>query len=174
MDSLQLSLCVQSAALPPPDSQGLLENGHAVMCRAIRSIEGAEPAAQENARGAGELDPLLPGEKPGAEPASEAPDVAAIESGHATLPGARYGTLNQDVVIIEEVGVSNEAGQRTLAVLLLDGHGMLGEEAAGRAASAMMAFLRGGALSQRPLCTLSPEEVSALLEVRRQADLTLG
>ena len=177
--SLQLSL----AALAPPDSS--VEKGHAAMCKAVRCTEGVEPAAQapgkENEEQPGNLPAPeaqgLPAPEAQGQPAQEggqqqeAPGLAEIESGCSTLPGARYGTLNQDVVLVEQLGTPDEAGQRCLAVVLLDGHGMLGEEAASRGGAAMMAFLRGSALSQRPLCTLSPQEVSALLEVRlaRQA-----
>ncbi|KAK9840651.1 hypothetical protein WJX81_007029 [Elliptochloris bilobata] len=93
----------------------------------------------------------------------------ALQTGCATLPGDRYGILNQDVVALEALFSDEElralgAQQQCLVAAVLDGHGMLGEAAASRCCAAALRSLRQSALRTSTLAQLGPKGLDALLQ----------
>lgn len=82
--------------------------------------------------------------------------------GSATLPGTRYGALNQDHVVIDTW--DNRLGQPPFYIaLVLDGHGMLGEVAAHEAATAILLVLKSSILNSQSLESLTLSQVEELL-----------
>ncbi|KFM25536.1 putative protein phosphatase 2C 12 [Auxenochlorella protothecoides] len=94
--------------------------------------------------------------------------------GTATLTGSRYGNLNQDFVVVEQLLTARQMKALKLpqcyVAAVLDGHGMLGEDASREAGRAIAASLRTApALHTRGLAALSDAEVEALLGAAFQA-----
>lgn len=78
--------------------------------------------------------------------------------GSATLPGTRYGSLNQDYVLTDVLFTAQEIENlkcpQMYIAIVLDGHGMLGELAAQRAGNSIMKHLKTSSkLRERALDT---------------------
>jgi len=81
--------------------------------------------------------------------------------GTATLPGSRYGSLNQDYVLAEALqGVIDGENPSHIAIVM-DGHGMLGEAAAREAGEAILENLKCSFRSTA-ICDLSAKEVESI------------
>jgi hypothetical protein len=88
--------------------------------------------------------------------------------GSASLPGSRYGSLNQDAVFTavlhSEADLIRLGVPQTYIAVVLDGHGMLGELAAREAGAAIMDCIRATPLLRSaPLSALSHREICTLL-----------
>jgi serine/threonine protein phosphatase PrpC len=79
-----------------------------------------------------------------------------VRVGGASLPGSRYGVLNQDYALVDSF-------QGCRFALVLDGHGMLGEKAAHHAAMAMAAALKSSALRSEKVDSLAHDTLQALM-----------
>lgn len=77
-----------------------------------------------------------------------------VRVGGASLPGSRYGRLNQDYALVD----SFQGGR---FALVMDGHGMLGEKAAHHAAMAMASALKSSPLRSENVSSLSSDALQA-------------
>ena len=87
--------------------------------------------------------------------------------GSASVPGSRYGALNQDYVITDTM-YSKEHLQdlrmpQCYIALVLDGHGMLGEVCAKEAATGIMDCIKSSLLRTCSLKSLSFEKIEEIL-----------
>jgi serine/threonine protein phosphatase PrpC len=87
--------------------------------------------------------------------------------GSATVPGSRYGALNQDYVLTDVMYSEAELRHLNLPqcfiALVLDGHGMLGEVCAQEAADEMLRLLKASKLKTNSLASLGTKEVEKIL-----------
>lgn len=83
-----------------------------------------------------------------------------VSVGSATLPGTRYGALNQDYVITDSIRWSDGRPPCYMAIVM-DGHGMLGEEAARIAGDTILASLKT-AFGTKSLENLKEAEVERI------------
>ena len=84
--------------------------------------------------------------------------------GNGTVPGTRYGALNQDYVLTDVLQSAAHLNiPQCYIALVLDGHGMLGEECAKEAGHAIMKALKSSPLRTHPLSTLSSDDVEKIL-----------
>lgn len=65
----------------------------------------------------------------------------SVLSGHASMVGTKYGSLNQDVALVHRIPIPEENGKHILIAAVLDGHGMLGEVAAEEAGRVLVAHI---------------------------------
>mmetsp|Transcript_37336 Transcript_37336/g.83082 ORF Transcript_37336/g.83082 Transcript_37336/m.83082 type:complete len:363 (-) Transcript_37336:1554-2642(-) len=96
-----------------------------------------------------------------------------VEVGTATLPGNRYGGLNQDYCVVQEFYTPAEipkGGKQAYIVAICDGHGILGDKSANFAGKAIARALYSGALRNKNLSKLPQSE----LEVEMQAAFRKG
>ncbi|KDD73786.1 hypothetical protein H632_c1838p0, partial [Helicosporidium sp. ATCC 50920] len=96
---------------------------------------------------------------------------AMVMIGSATLPGNRYGSLNQDYVVrmVEQVHSDKilklQRWKQLYIGAVMDGHGMLGEDAARAAGRAIMHSLKGCTeLHGRPLGEQSTQSLERIIE----------
>jgi serine/threonine protein phosphatase PrpC len=87
--------------------------------------------------------------------------------GSATVPGSRYGALNQDYVLTDVMYSKEELHHlnvpQCFIALVLDGHGMLGEVCAQEAADEMLRLLKASKLRTNSLASLGAEQVEKIL-----------
>jgi len=87
--------------------------------------------------------------------------------GSATVPGSRYGALNQDYVLTDVLYSEAELHRLQLPqcfiVLVLDGHGMLGEVCAQEAADEMLKALKTSKIKSNSLASLGEKEIESIL-----------
>ncbi|KAL4422971.1 hypothetical protein ABPG75_009168 [Micractinium tetrahymenae] len=92
---------------------------------------------------------------------------AHVLHGEISLPGSRYGSLNQDFVATQEL---HEGGylrrhpqSQCYMTVVLDGHGMLGELAAREAGVAILHSIRDSELRHKQLEDMAKQEVEAMI-----------
>jgi serine/threonine protein phosphatase PrpC len=87
--------------------------------------------------------------------------------GSATVPGSRYGALNQDYVLTDVMYSEAELRRHNLPqcfiALVLDGHGMLGEVCAQEAADEILRLIKSSKLKTNTLAALGAKEVEKIM-----------
>lgn len=97
--------------------------------------------------------------------------VHTVAVGAYTLPGNRYGDLNQDYVAPQEMYTAAElkrySGRPQCHIAaVLDGHGLVGERAAQQGGKTLIRDLTFGRLRQKHLAQFTNDQLHTLMQVR--------
>ena len=91
-------------------------------------------------------------------------DDSYLEIGASTNTGNRYGPVNQDYCVVQEMYSKGEipsGGKQLYIAAICDGHGILGDRMAKDAGKAMIRYLYNGPLRNKKLIKLPDPELKA-------------
>ena len=91
-------------------------------------------------------------------------DDAYLEIGASTSAGNRYGPVNQDYCVVQEMysrGEIPQGGKQLYIAAICDGHGILGDRLAKDAGKAMIRYLYNGCLRNKRLQKLPDNDLKA-------------
>ncbi|GAX81526.1 hypothetical protein CEUSTIGMA_g8954.t1 [Chlamydomonas eustigma] len=94
-----------------------------------------------------------------------------LSIGCATQCGTRYGSLNQDYCVVQEMYTPAEipeGGKQVYIAAICDGHGILGDKAALFSGKTMIRHLYAGALRNKTLCKMNSDELALEMRVAFQ------